>query len=317
MTIVDFSTKKLRTVTELDLKKFESLLIVAAHDDLENLQKFFGFDSSTIQDCLHYDENIRYSVFPTYDFISLIHFFRTPDKALMTIEVNIFISDTYCILVLPTLNGHDHVEKFKDRVLQRATGVSKYHSKDITRVFYAIFDEILTSWSLTMEDIEDDINDIESYILNHKIEKDYLTYISKIKEITYIVKKMIRPMVYIGDALVMNENNLIAAESMKYFANIDERINKLYDFSASLQEYSAQMLSLYESKIAIQTNDVVNKLTILTVFFGPPTIIVGIYGMNFHHMPELAWPWGYPFALALIGVVSLVVYFFLRKNKWF
>jgi len=63
-------------------------------------------------------------------------------------------------------------------------------------------------------------------------------------------------------------------------------------------------------------NETVKKLTILTLFFGPPTVIAGIYGMNFIRMPELEWELGYPIVIGFMIIVSTVIYLILKKKNW-
>ena len=63
-------------------------------------------------------------------------------------------------------------------------------------------------------------------------------------------------------------------------------------------------------------NETVNKLTIITLFFGPLTVIAGIYGMNFANMPELKWPFGYAYSLGLMVFVSAIIFIVLKWRKW-
>lgn len=115
----------------------------------------------------------------------------------------------------------------------------------------------------------------------------------------------------------MNEGGFLKNKEINFFKNIDSRLRKLYDFSVSLYDLSSQLISNYDSNIAMKTNDVVTKLTALTVIFGSLTTITGIYGMNFKHMPELAWEYGYPLALLSMAIVSGVTYWIMKKKKWF
>jgi magnesium transporter len=64
-------------------------------------------------------------------------------------------------------------------------------------------------------------------------------------------------------------------------------------------------------------NEVMKILTVVATIFIPPTVITGIYGMNFTHMPELSWPWGYPFALGLMVLLMLGTALFLWRKGWF
>lgn len=316
MILVNFTKRTQEQVSSIINDDIQGeLFLVAEPKDMPELQPVFGFDHSTVLDCLHYDENIRHTVFPDYDFVSLIHFYADKGLKLKTFELNVFIGRSYCVLVMPS-EDEPRLAALRERILNRALLMGRGTS-GITRAYYIVYDEILTSWSQTMEFIEDEMNEIERLILEKKMKKTYFENIHHMREVTYTVKKLVRPVVYIGDAFLMNENNMISKESMKFFKSIDARINKLHDFSVSLQDYSNQTLSLYESKTSMQTNEVVNKLTLLTAFFGAPTVIAGIYGMNFHLMPELEWTFGYPFALGLMALSCVIIYTVIKLKKWF
>jgi magnesium transporter len=78
--------------------------------------------------------------------------------------------------------------------------------------------------------------------------------------------------------------------------------------------------SLLEAHLSMQSNrlnEVMKRLTIMSTIMLPLSVIAGIYGMNFEHMPELKWVWGYPFALALMSIVALAILGWFRAKKWF
>jgi magnesium transporter len=76
------------------------------------------------------------------------------------------------------------------------------------------------------------------------------------------------------------------------------------------------MLDIYLSSISNRMTAVMKVLTIITTIFMPLSFIAGVYGMNFEHMPELDWRWGYPFALGIMAALGLGMLWFFRKKKW-
>ncbi len=92
---------------------------------------------------------------------------------------------------------------------------------------------------------------------------------------------------------------------------------------ASLTEYEAQLASKVQfvldatlGFINVEQNEIVKTLTIASVVGIPPVLVAGIYGMNFHAMPELAWPLGYPMALGLIVVTALLPLWWFKRRGW-
>jgi len=77
------------------------------------------------------------------------------------------------------------------------------------------------------------------------------------------------------------------------------------------------MLDIYLSTISNRLNEVMKVLTIIATIFMPLTFISGVYGMNFQHMPELEWRWGYPAVLLFMGAVSGFMVLYFKRKKWF
>lgn len=93
-------------------------------------------------------------------------------------------------------------------------------------------------------------------------------------------------------------------------------VDSLMNFSDFLAERTKFLMDAAIGMINIAHNRRLNVFTVLSVVLMPPTLIASIYGMNFRHMPELDWPWGYPMALGLMVMVAIGPILFLRKRGW-
>lgn len=113
-----------------------------------------------------------------------------------------------------------------------------------------------------------------------------------------------------------NENGFFADENLRYFRLLDAQLEKLRDKTNQLSIQAQQVRDLYKMHLDIRQNNIMTVLTVVTAIFAPLTLIVGWYGMNFEHMPELAWPISYPavFVLCVLIAVGLVVYF--KRRRW-
>ncbi len=280
-------------------------------DEITSLAQVFGFDDDTLADCLNFDENIRLTSYGGYDFTSLIYFTLNGDHLHLS-EVNLYAGHTFLIAVFQQNDGA--AAALEERIRRRITAGTPGQN-GLNRLYYTVFDILLTDMSETLERVEDQMTAFEKH-LGEKVDKANFHHISEMRETVYLIRRHLRPLLYVGDQLLVNENGLVAKDNIRFFHNIDVRINKLFDFSQSLAEYSHQLSTIYDSRLTVQTNDVINKLTVITLFFGPMTVITGIYGMNFVNMPTLQQEWGYPFALGLMALITLVIYIVLRRKKW-
>ncbi|MBK9212613.1 MAG: hypothetical protein IPO14_06595 [Saprospiraceae bacterium] len=94
----------------------------------------------------------------------------------------------------------------------------------------------------------------------------------------------------------------------------DSLLNLILNYEEII-ENSNNLMNTYLNVNAQKSNDVMKLLTIFSAFFLPLTFVAGIYGMNFENMPELKWPLGYFFAIGLMAVIALVIYFWFKRKK--
>jgi magnesium transporter len=93
-------------------------------------------------------------------------------------------------------------------------------------------------------------------------------------------------------------------------------IESLDEFESSLTGRVQLLIDAATAFISIEQNDVVKVLTVVSVAGVPPVLVAGVYGMNFHNMPELSWPWGYPFAWALMIVSTILPVLWFKWRDW-
>jgi magnesium transporter len=304
MKVYDFASKKFQpTPAGLEAEQ----LILCRAQEIHSLRNTFGWDESTVQECTNLDENVRYTGFDSYDFISLMHLEFT-EGTLAQREINLYVSRRYLVLVLPAQES-PRLARMEAALCLAAEGVG------VQRLYSMIFDWVTTDISDALEALEDEMETLSERIIQ-KADQHQITEIGRLRRMAYTAKKLLRALSYIGGQIVMNENGLLEKHQVNYFHSIDTRLKKLYDFAESLHDLNNELLHMYDSKLAIKMNDMVNKLTVITLFFGPLTVITGVYGMNFVHMPELDWPLGYPMVVGIMALVSLGMYLVLKIKKW-
>jgi len=112
-----------------------------------------------------------------------------------------------------------------------------------------------------------------------------------------------------GVDLFPREVELHFADAYDKLLRASEGLDLSRDLVAGVRDY-------VQAKLASDQNDVVKRLTIIAAIFLPPTFIVGVYGQNFDHMPELHWRFGYPLVLGLIGTACYAIHRTLKRNGW-
>ena len=117
--------------------------------------------------------------------------------------------------------------------------------------------------------------------------------------------------------LQKSESDLVAQSTEIYLRDAYEHIIQVIDMIETMRDTLSGALDIHLSSMSNRMNEIMRVLTVMSTFFIPLTFIVGVYGMNFEHMPELHWRHGYPVIwLVMLGTTLGMVIFFRRK-KWF
>ena len=296
-----------------------ALFILCRPQEMQVLHNVLELDESTVLDCMDIDESVRFTAFDGYDFASLVYQEVVRDKVVFS-EINLYISRRYLVLVMPE-SDNPKLTALEEKMLGLAQSflVGKYLHTDMTecfnQLFFLFFNTLISYFSDTLEALEDRMQAL-SEAITRQVEEDHFEEIHVLRETAYAIKKVLRAFSYIGLQMLCNENGVLNKKKLFLFRNLDTRFRKLYDFSENVYGLSTELLRTYDSKISQRTNDIINKLTFVTLFFGPLTVITGIYGMNFRVMPELNTPWGYPLTLLAMAGISVGIYAVMRKKKW-
>lgn len=283
------------------------LFLICNNLELLQLQNTFRFDEGTIEECMTIDDYARFESFDTYDFITVNYFFYEGETLIFE-EIDLYIGEDYLVLIL---NNETLGEKLLLDLQKKTQGPRKASHNSL---YYFIFDFFLDRMFQTLEELEDRLEDLEMDILVYAA-KEKFNRIIELKAQVNLVKKYIRPLIYLGDAFHMNENKFIRRGNEKYFTGIGTRLKKLYDFVASLGDLASQIQNSYDSAVSMRESETSEKLTRLAGMVAPLTVITGIFGMNFVFMPELHWRWSYPVVLAVMVVIETLFYLRLRKKN--
>lgn len=131
-----------------------------------------------------------------------------------------------------------------------------------------------------------------------------------------VLSRFYKQLAQIGDQLAECPNGVIHADECHLFQLFSHRAERLHADVSALREYALQILDLYQSRISVRQNRIVQILTILSAVFMPLTLIVGWYGMNFSNMPALRSAYGYPVICLLSVAIVAAEWIIFKKKKW-
>lgn len=230
---------------------------------------------------------------------------RPEDKEVqdLTTKVALFLGNRFLI------TAHRHDLKFLEPILR------KYREAPEPIFLFTGMLEVLLSavetYHAPLEDAEDQIHAFEAAILTDDRDAAHWDAVFRTQTRLTVIKRMLWHTYNAVQRFVpRSERNLPLCQDLR------ERIESLLFFADSLLEDLRNLLAVQLSLAANDTNDVMRTLAIYSVFFLPLSFVVGVYGMNFHNIPELAWHYGYPMLWAVLALLSFGTWRWFRKKRW-
>lgn len=316
MYVLNLNTKKvIDNIDENFYCKESSYAILCTPENLNFFKDILNIDETTYRDSLRYDDVTKLLLYDEYDYLSL-NTFEIKEKQTIIEEVNIYLADNFILVVV---TEEHFIFKLIKNIMFQSPMLEENPQVDIFQLNYFIFKEIIISGFESLEAVEDMILKIEDD-LSDKINDSFSDRINYVRGLARDIVKTIRPLLYIGDRAVKENTRYLKYPEVKNFCaenmqRSDLGVDRLYNFAISTRELADKLLDIYSSKVGEKTNNLITKLTLVTAISAPLTIITGIYGMNFKHMPELSWIYGYPFILLVMFSIIIIGVIIFKIKK--
>jgi magnesium transporter len=276
----------------------------------ELLEKRFGFHELAAEDSLSPNTLPKYDAFPHYDFFV----FRAVGLNLRehgthTTKLAAFLGGNFLFTV------HTGVMPAIDEIYGRLPEDKRIIGNGADYLLYEIVDLMVDAHFPLLEKIEECVDDLQDEIFRnaHPAHLDELLHL---KRDVNVMRRQSLPQRELLNLMSRGDSPFIQQQHLIYFRDLYDHMFRISETIDSERDMMAGTMEAYLSVIANRTNEIMRVLTVLSTIMLPLTLIAGIYGMNFEHMPELHWLHGYPFALGLMGAVAIVMLLFFWKKGW-
>lgn len=172
-------------------------------------------------------------------------------------------------------------------------------------------EEFLDGYEENLDKRENEMNENVN-----EIPKYFDHYILKTRKELLLLSRYYKQLTKMGQYLTDCPNGIIDADAKDMYRFFTTRTERLSTDAQSLREYSIQIRDMYQSRIDVRHNKVIQLLTIVTAIFMPLTLITGWYGMNFPGIPEFHWPSGYLLVILLAAAIIIIEWIIFKKKKW-
>ena len=224
-------------------------------------------------------------------------------------EINLFVGPGFLISVRhggpSPLDGVRRQIESRDDLLRCGPG----------SVMHAIVDRVIDDYQPVLAGIEDDIEEVEEQVFSAT--RDAPTErIYKLKREVLSMHRATAPLIDPLERLAGGRYPHVHEDIREYFRDVYDHVERANDAVESMREMLNGVLDANTAQVGVRQNEDMRKITAWVAIVAVPTMVAGIYGMNFEHMPELKWEFGYPAALLLMLSVCTALYRSFKRAGW-
>lgn len=274
------------------------------------LAEFFKIHELTMEDILNVYQRPKIEELGGILFTEINRLLMNGNKSSGSNQISLLLSGN-CLV-----SFQDFEEDFLKVIEARIENGKNLVTTTADAVYYAIFDLIVDEYYMVLEQISDEVEDIEELFFSENPLND-LKPLQILRNELRHYRQAIWPVRDIMNKIHKKEIPQFSEAVHLYFNDTHDHLNQIIEILENLRESTLSLIDVYMSYTSNRLNDIMKVLTVISTIFMPLTFIAGIYGMNFHNMPEISKWWGYPASLLLMLLIALGFVYYFKKKKWF
>jgi len=276
---------------------------------LEEMRKEFGLHPLAVEDAQHGHQRPKIEEYGDSLF-AVLHMVEPTDGEFRVGEVAIFAGRNYILTV------RSHAEKGFQDVRARCEREPELLRHGPGYVLYALMDAVVDRYFPILERLEDELEGIEERIFADGSPRANIEALYALKQRLMTIKHAVAPLLESVSSLSGARVPNMCMSIREYFRDISDHLLRLNQTIESIRDTVTTAISVNLSMVTLQENETMKRLAAYGALVAVPTMIAGIYGMNFEHMPELGWRFGYAFTVSVMAVIDGYLFYRLRKAKW-
>jgi len=280
--------------------------------DLDSIRKIgekYKLHPLLLEDIVSTDQRPKVEDYGNYIFIVMRMLQRSEKGKILSEQFSLVLGPDYVISFQETQG--DCFDPIRNRI-GHAQGNIRKNGADY--LCYTLMDSIVDNYFVILEEFGEHIEKLEMKIIENADSKTVQT-LNHMKREAIMIRKSVWPLREVINNLVRGYP-VIKKPTILYLRDVYDHTIQIIDNVETYRDMLSSMLDIYLSSVSNRMNEVMKVLTIIATIFIPLTFLTGVYGMNFHYMPELTWHYGYFILLGLMAVVVIFMLSYFKRKKW-
>lgn len=279
-------------------------------EELHLVEEEFGLHELAVEDARHGHQRPKLEEYGMSLFV-VLHVVERGADELTQGEIAIFVGPSYIVSV------RRNTELGFADVRRRCEQEPELLRHGPAYVLYTLMDAVVDRYFPVLDALAEEAEDIEARIFSGQNTRAQIEALYGLKRKLVLLDRATGPLLEVTGKLHGGRVPPVCAGLHDYFRDVYDHLLRLKQSIENLREMATTVMSVNLSLITIQENEVTKRLAAYAALVAVPTMIAGVYGMNFTHMPELQWAWGYPAALGSMVVIDAYLVYRFRKAGWF
>jgi len=278
-------------------------------EEFEALVRRFRLHPLAVEDALAAHQMPKIEVYGSELFI-VARTAQKADDAIWCGETHVFVGPRYVITIRHgSARAHTQL-----RAQLEASPLQLKHGADF--ILHGVLDFIVDAYVPIVDDIEDSVLEMEQRALDSFLSRADIKRLFQLRRELLKFSRVLGPMEEVANKLQSLDLPCIDREVRPYFRDVADHVRRVSSRAASLRDILASVFEVSNLLEQQRQGVITRKLAAWAAILATPTAVAGIYGMNFDHMPELRWTYGYPAVMGLIFAICLGLYITFKRTKW-
>ena len=309
--------RKLAEITQREIRSYVSrpdcFVWVALRDasdaEIEEMRGEFDLHHLAVEDARHGHQRPKIEEYGDSVF-AVLHTVEVAGDDLKVGEVDVFVGRNYVLSV------RNHSERGLQEVRARCEREPELLRHGSGYVLYALMDAIVDRYAPVLDTVEGELEALEEKIFSGKSPRENIEAMYYVKQKLMTLKHAVAPLVEASARLYGGRVPPVCAGLGEYFRDVYDHLFRLNQAIDTLRDTVTTAIQVNLAMITIGESENTKRLAAYAALVAVPTMIAGVYGMNFEHMPELQWAWGYPVTIAVMVALDSYLFYRFRKTGW-
>jgi magnesium transporter len=277
---------------------------------LRRLQAQLGLHDLAIEDAFNAHQRPKLELYENSLFVVLRTAHRSPGGRLEFGETHLFVGLNYVVTVRHgSLRSHIAVR-------QRCESTPHLLGKGPGYVLYAVMDFVVDQFLPIVQQIEEEVQDLEEVVLGDAPAADATARIYHLKRDLVALRRAVSPLVDVCNRLMRFDLPHVPEDTRLYFRDVYDHVVRVNETIDAQRELLSTALEAHLTVLSVAQNEHMKRITAWAAMIAVPTMIAGVYGMNFANMPELQWQYGYYGSLTAMAAACLGLYWGFKRSGW-